>query len=247
MAAVRTVLALLGTGAAVLMTGCSATNDAESAGPTPMASAPAKLWPNRPPATEEPGEPENERAVPVPGIPKVVSGDIRKVDPVAVIQAEMAAAPDARTGTDALDQETAAKAAACPEGAAGRSGCPIRRPEYYDLTGDGKAEAVLGVDMVDGFLALRCYTLNDGVLTRVLATVTKPMSVQVAGGDLIVQEPTPSEGYEQRTVYAWDPQARAMAIQSDDYRRATPPPGHGRRHGYGFDGGDADSSWKRSR
>ncbi|MFI9105844.1 hypothetical protein ACIGXA_35600 [Streptomyces fildesensis] len=245
MSAVRTALALLGTGAAVLMTGCSATNDAESAGPTPVASAPAKLWPNRPPATEPPGDSGNERPVPVPGIPKVTSGDIRSVDPVTVIQAEMAAAPDALSGADALDEETAAKAAACKAGAAGRTGCPIRSPEYYDLTGDGQADAVLGIDMVDGFLALRCYTLQNGVLTRILATVTKPMSVQVAGGDLIVQEPTPSEGYEQRTVYAWDPQTRAMAIQSDDYRRATPP-GHGRRD-YAPDSGDTDSSWKRSR
>ncbi|MDF9812767.1 hypothetical protein M2266_001998 [Streptomyces sp. SPB162] len=182
----------------------------------------------------------------MPGIPKVTSGDIRSVDPVAVIQAEMAAAPDARTGTDALDQDTAAKAAACRPGAAGHPRCPIRSPEYYDLTGDGKADAVFGVDMVDGFLALRCYTLHNGVLTRILATITKPMSVQVAGGNLIVQEPTPSEGYEQRTVYTWDPQTRAMAIQSDDYRRATPP-GHGGRRGSGSDGDEADTSWKRSR
>ncbi|MCZ4121701.1 hypothetical protein [Streptomyces sp. H39-S7] len=245
MSAVRTVLALLATGAAVLMTGCSATNDAESAGPTPVASAPAKLWPHRPPATEQPGEPENERPVAVPGLPKVTSGDIRSVDPVAVVQAEMAATPDARTGADALDEDTAAKAAACPAGAAGRAGCPIRSPEYYDLTGDGKADAVFGVDMVDGFLALRCYTLHNGVLIRILATVTKPMSVQVAGGNLVVQEPTPSEGYEQRTVWTWDPQARAMAIQSDDYRRATPP-GHGRRES-GPEGGDSDTSWKRPR
>ncbi|WP_277437852.1 hypothetical protein [Streptomyces sp. SPB162] len=168
------------------------------------------------------------------------------MDPVAVIQAEMAAAPDARTGTDALDQDTAAKAAACRPGAAGHPRCPIRSPEYYDLTGDGKADAVFGVDMVDGFLALRCYTLHNGVLTRILATITKPMSVQVAGGNLIVQEPTPSEGYEQRTVYTWDPQTRAMAIQSDDYRRATPP-GHGGRRGSGSDGDEADTSWKRSR
>lgn len=244
MSAVRAVLALLGTGAAVLMTGCSATNDAESAGRTPMASAPAKLWPNRPPATEPPVESDTERAVPVPGIPKVTSGDIRSVDPVAVIRAEMDAAPDALSGPDALDDATAVKARTCAAGAAGHAGCPIRTPEYYDLTGDGKADAVLGVDMVDGFLALRCYTLSNGVLTRILATVTKPMSVQVAGGDLIVQEPTPSEGYEQHTVYAWDPQARVMAIQSDDYRRATPPPGHGRRRGTGTGPGtgDGDSS-----
>ncbi|MDJ0341216.1 hypothetical protein QMK19_07030 [Streptomyces sp. H10-C2] len=242
MSAARALLALLGMGAAVLMTGCSAANEPASAGPTHAASAPVKLWPNRPPATEPSVESGAERPIPVPGMPKVASGDIRTVDPVAVVKAELAAAPKVVTGPDALDENTAVKAAACAAGAAGHKGCPIRTVEYYDLTGDGKADAIIGIDMVDGFLSLRCYTLSGGVLTRILATVAKPMSVQVAGGDLVVQEPTPSEGYEQRTVYAWDPKERAMAIQSDNYRRSTTPPGSGG----GTGGGASASPRKRS-
>ncbi|ARZ71999.1 hypothetical protein SMD11_6423 [Streptomyces albireticuli] len=215
---------------AVAATGCASVGEPVSAGTTAPVAAPSRLWADRPPAPTPTGEQhEDDSATNVPGLPAVPSGDIRKVDPYAVIKAEVAAHRHDVTGADGLDEATAAKLATCD----GRTrDCPLRPPVYRDLTGDGHDELVMGIEMADHLVGLRCYTVTGGRLTRVMATVVQPTSIEIAGRDLIVWEPAGTPHYAVRSVYAWDAHRRYMEFKSDEIRRvgATPSPRAQERH-----------------
>ncbi|MFD9241572.1 hypothetical protein ACFV0D_06465, partial [Streptomyces sp. NPDC059556] len=78
----------------------------ESAGATPAAAGPVRLWPDLPPATDPPidyGETDTER---VPGI-KVADNDVHAVDARAVVDAEVGAHPRTDSGADGRYAETA--------------------------------------------------------------------------------------------------------------------------------------------
>ncbi|UYB38518.1 hypothetical protein SLV14_000886 [Streptomyces sp. Je 1-4] len=44
----------------------------------------------------------------------------------------------------------------------------MRKPQYQDLTGDGKAELIVGIEAPDASLALWVFKLHPGVVTRIM-------------------------------------------------------------------------------
>ncbi|MCS0634276.1 hypothetical protein NX801_01055 [Streptomyces sp. LP05-1] len=227
--AARTALLLSIAAAAVLLAGCADAGGLRGAGPTPTAVGPVRLWPGLPPVTAPPfdyGESDTER---VPGV-SLPDGDVRKTSPVAVLQAEVAAHPDQVTGADGMYEETARAIRDC-----GRrpKGCPVLRPYYRDLTGDGKDELIVGFTMPDQQVGLRCYMPENGGLTRIMSTSDQVVRVELAGRDLIVRVVSAGiPGYEYRTAWSWDAQQRTMLPKKDEIIRVkpaappgTPPPG----------------------
>ncbi|OEJ25026.1 hypothetical protein AS594_11555 [Streptomyces agglomeratus] len=231
----RAALLLL-TAAAVLaavpaLTGCADAGELESAGPTPTAVGPTRLWPDRPAATIPPvdygeGETETVRGIRVPG------DDVRRVRPVAVAQAEQAAHPDALSGPDGMYEETAGQLEACDTRP---KTCPVLKAYYRDLTGDGKAELILGVSLPKGQLVVRCYLAEKGRLTRIMGTSDAVIGVSLAGRDLIIRAPSNLPGYEFRTAWSWDGHQHAMLPTRDEILRVhkeggEPLPSHTHSH-----------------
>jgi hypothetical protein len=211
------------TGTAVLLSSCTGNREPLSAGHTSAASAPVRLWPERKPAPQpERGKGENLPAT-VPGVPPVPSGDIRKANLLAVVKAQVAAG-SALGGGPQFDSGTTRKIDAC---AAEPAHCPVRKPQYRDLTGDGRAELIVGIEAPDQSLALWVFKLDHGLVTRIMDAGATPLSVEIANGDLILREPTGTPGYDTRTVYAWDTRTRTMALRSMEFDQAdsaTPSP-----------------------
>ncbi|GAA0432883.1 hypothetical protein [Streptomyces luteireticuli] len=209
----RALLATAALAVALPLAGCADRSDPVSTGPVPAVAAPRTLW------TATPGPGPRNRTAPPP------AGDIRAADPLATVKADIGSAPAKADGPEALDAATRTKVLRCT---AIGAGCPVRRPEYHDLTGDGRDELIIGIDMGDGFTSLRAYTLRGGRPVRVMAYPAAVRSVQVSGRDLILWEDTATPDYQQRTVYSWDAAQKSMEFQSQEYRRtrggsASPP------------------------
>ncbi|MFF9865945.1 hypothetical protein ACF1G0_11040 [Streptomyces sp. NPDC013953] len=208
-------------GAALALSGCDDPGALESAGPTPAAIGPVRLWPDLPPVTEPPidyGESDTER---VPGI-ELPDGDVRKADPVAVVRAEVAAHPDRYSGADGLYPQTARQIEQCTSRP---KACPVLTPYYRDLTGDGRDELIVGIRMPEQQLGLRVYLPEKGGLTRIMSTVEQIVSVQLAGRDLVTRVVSAGiPGYEYRTAWTWDGQQRAMLPTRDEIIRVKPVP-----------------------
>ncbi|WP_231626865.1 hypothetical protein [Streptomyces apocyni] len=205
---VAAMLLLLG----LTVTGCDSHDGAESAGPTPSVVGPAELWPDLPPPPAEDRDGlDDEMAEAVPGI-DVPGGDLRRVDPVAIVQAEAAANPDTYTGVDALPDDTASAVAECGMAGSADADCPVLEPYYRDMTGNGEDELIVGIEFSDGSLGIRCYQVApDGKgLIRIMSTAQPVNSVEVAARDLIVHSPAHIADYEYRDVWSWDAQQKAM-------------------------------------
>ncbi|MGW3523882.1 hypothetical protein [Streptomyces olivaceus] len=245
---------LLVTAAAGALAGCGDTGGLRDAGATAAARSPARLWPGLPPASSpayDIGEVEHARVegVAVPG------GDIRGVDPVAAVRAEIAAHPDDYAGTGARYHETSARMADCgtddpvnteDTGDAGhaadtentedtedtaRDGCPVLRPYYRDLTGDGRPEMALGFRLLPGRLtAVRVYTVEKDRLVRVMSYDDAVSAVELAGRAVVVRSPSEVAGYEYRLQWTWDADQRAMLLTSDEMLRADDGGGDGDGH-----------------
>lgn len=203
---------------AVLLTGCGNGGGLRSAGPTPVAIGPARLWPELPPASAAPydyGEGETAR---IPGI-KVPDGDVHRLDPVAVVRAGLRARPNRSSGTADLPADTVRKINACRTAPAA---CPVLRPYFRDLTGDGRDDLVLGIRLADHQLSVRVYMPEAGGLTRILSTSDAVISVELAGRDLIMRVPSAITGYEYRTAWSWDARQRAMLPTQDEIQRIPP-------------------------
>ncbi|GAA2411153.1 lipoprotein [Streptomyces pulveraceus] len=203
---------------AVLLTGCGNGGGLRSAGPTPVAVGPARLWPELPPASAAPydyGEGETAR---IPGI-KVPDGDVHRLDPVAVVRAGLRARPNRSSGTADLPADTVRKINACRTEPAA---CPVLRPYFRDLTGDGRDDLVLGIRLADHQLSVRVYMPEAGGLTRILSTSDAVISVELAGRDLIMRVPSAITGYEYRTAWSWDARQRAMLPTQDEIQRIPP-------------------------
>ncbi|MFJ3163531.1 hypothetical protein [Streptomyces kanasensis] len=205
----------------VPLTGCGNAGELRSAGATPTAVGPVRLWPDLPPVTAPPidyGESDTQR---VPGV-RVPDGDVRAVDPVAVVRAEVDAHPDQYSGSDGIDDGTARAIRGC---AGAPKTCPVLKPYYRDLTGDGRDELIVGITMPDQLVAVRCYLPEDGGLTRIMATVEQLVSVELAGRDLILRAVSAGiPGYEYRTAWSWDAQQRTMLPARDEIVRVKPNP-----------------------
>ncbi|WP_306328270.1 hypothetical protein [Streptomyces venezuelae] len=191
----------------------------ESAGPTPTAVGPVRLWPDLPPATNPPvdyGESDTQR---VPGI-DVPDNDVHSVDAVAVVAAEVRAHPGTYSGADGMYEQTARAILACGTAPAA---CPVMRPYYRDLTGNGRDELIVGFRMPDQQVGVRVYLAENGGLTRVMSTVDQVISVELAGRDLIMRVGSAGiPGYEYRTAWSWDEQQHSMLPTRDEIVRVKP-------------------------
>ncbi|MFD8554504.1 hypothetical protein ACFV08_23600, partial [Streptomyces fradiae] len=202
---------------------CGDAGELRGAGATPIAVGPVRLWPDLPPVTAPPldyGESDTRR---VPGV-RVPEGGVRDVDPVAVVRAELAADAEGQGGADGVDERTARAVRRC--GTAPEA-CPVLRPYYRDLTGDGREELILAVRVADQQVAVRCYLAEGGGLTRVMSTVEQLVSVELAGRDLILRAVSAGiPGYEYRTAWSWDARQGTMLPARDEIVRVkpTPPP-----------------------
>ncbi|MGW7786735.1 hypothetical protein [Streptomyces tricolor] len=206
-----TAVALLSATAAA----CGDTGALQGAGPTPTAVSPTRLWPDLRPASSpaypyDPAKRETVKGVTVPG------DDIRKVDPVDVVEAELRARPD-DYGSKGAYHATADRMKRCRPGAYGGR-CPLLKPYYRDLTGDGRADLTLGFRLYPGNqTAVRVYTVERHTLVQVLADNDALIGVELAGRALIERSPADISGYEYRTTWVWDPGQRAMVFSRDEY------------------------------
>ncbi|MEU3526139.1 hypothetical protein AB0E62_20110 [Streptomyces sp. NPDC038707] len=194
---------------------CGDTGALRGAGPTTTAVSPTRLWPDLRPASS-PAYPydvatrETVKGVTVPG------GDIRKVDPVAVVTAELTAHPD-DYGPKGAYHATAERMRQCRSGG-DRERCPLLKPYHRDLTGDGRADLTLGFRLYPtNQTAVRVYTVEGKRLVRVLADNDALTGVELAGRALIERSPADTSGYEYRTTWVWDPGQRAMVFSRDEY------------------------------
>ncbi|MFB7086568.1 hypothetical protein [Streptomyces sp. NPDC056296] len=218
------VALLLATAAAGALTACGDSGGLRSAGATPAAQSPARLWPDLTPASSpayDIGEVDNEvvKGVAVPG------GDIREANPVAAVRAEITAHPDDYEGDEAPYRETARRMADCDSGGSDgtdgeRGRCPVLRPYYRDLTGDGRPEMTLGFRLLpEKLTAVRVYTVEKDRLVRVMSYDDAVSAVELAGRTVIVRSPSEVAGYEYRLQWTWDPDQRAMLLTSDEMLR----------------------------
>ncbi|WP_406092552.1 hypothetical protein [Streptomyces sp. NBC_01013] len=221
----RSAVAVAALTGAVLLVGCGTGGELQSAGRAPAAIGPARLWPQLPPASAAPYDYGEGETAHIPGI-TVPGSDVRRLDPVAVVQAGLNARPDRSSGSDALPAETVRRINACRTTPAT---CPVLKPYYRDLTGDGRDEMVLGIQLVDRQLSVRVYMPEPGGLTRIMSTSDAVISVELAGRDLIMRAPSAITGYEYRTAWSWDDQQRAMLPTQDEILRMTPRADPGRR------------------
>ncbi|WP_411101895.1 hypothetical protein [Streptomyces sp. cmx-4-9] len=197
--------------AALLLSGCGQAGGLVGAGPTATASGPVHLWPTRQPATVPPADPGGAPPEYVKGIPPVHHQDVHEVEPLALVQAEVRTHPDAYSGTDGMPGETAAAILACGKEGQDPAKCPVLTPYYRDLTGNGREELIVGVELPDRMMSVRVYTADpDGRLNRIMATTQTVVAVELAGQDVILRAPSGNNGYELITAWSWDGKQRTM-------------------------------------
>jgi hypothetical protein len=198
--------------------GCGDAGDLVGAGSTPTAISPDRLWPQLTPASSpafEIGEVDSEvvAGVSVPG------DDIRTVDPVALVRAEIKEDPAAYA--DAGYAETARRMADCGKTGPAGKGCPVLQPYYRDLTGDGHEDLTLGFRQLPGNVtAVRVYTVERHRLLRVMRWEDAVSGVELAGRSVIIRSPSEVAGYEYRLQWTWDPQQKSMLLTHDEMLRS---------------------------
>ncbi|CCK27450.1 lipoprotein [Streptomyces davaonensis JCM 4913] len=199
--------------------GCGDAGGLKGAGATPTAVSPARLWPELTPASSpafEIGEVTTEvvKGVEVPG------DDIRRVDLVAVVRAEIESNPDDYEGAKAPYRETARRMADCGPSGGDASRCPVLTPYFRDLSGDGHEDLTLGFQLLpDKLTAIRVYTVQKHRLVRVMSYDDAVSGVELAGRSVIIRAPSEVAGYEYRLQWTWDAQANAMLLTHDEMLR----------------------------
>ncbi|MEV5489106.1 hypothetical protein AB0L47_14040 [Streptomyces bobili] len=224
----RTALALAAV--ALLASATAACGDAgglKGAGETPTAVSPEKLWPDLPAASSPAFDIDEVNIQVVKGV-AVPGDDIHRVDPVEVVRREIAAHPDEYDGSEAPYRETSRRMADCDESGAERKPCPVLRPYYRDLTGDGRDELTLGFRQLPGDLtAVRVYTVEKHRLVQVMGWEDAVGAVELAGRSVIIRSPSEVAGYEYRLQWTWDADQKAMLLTHDEMVRTggrTHPP-----------------------
>ncbi|WP_405405454.1 hypothetical protein [Streptomyces sp. NBC_01104] len=221
----RTAVALAAVAGAALLAGCGTGGELRSAGQVPTAIGPARLWPELPPASAAPYDYGEGETAHIPGI-TVPGGDVHRLDPVAVVQAGLNARADRSSGTAELPAEAVRRIRACRTAP---KSCPVLPPYFRDLTGDGRDEMVLAIQLADRQLSVRVYMPEPSGLTRIMSTSDAVISVELAGRDLIMRAPSAITGYQYRTAWSWDDQQRAMLPTQDEILRTAPRAEPGRR------------------
>ncbi|MFF7069065.1 hypothetical protein [Streptomyces pseudovenezuelae] len=197
--------------------GCGDAGDLVGAGSTPTAISPDRLWPRLTPASSpafEIGEVDSEvvAGVSVPG------DDLRAVDPVALVRAEIKAEPGSYSKGGYV--ETARRMADCGKPGAAGERCPVLRPYYRDLTGDGHKDLTLGFRQLPGNVtAVRVYTVEKHRLVRVMHWEDAVSGVELAGRSVIIRSPSEVAGYEYRLQWTWDPEQKSMLLTHDEMLR----------------------------
>ncbi|MFJ3881233.1 hypothetical protein ACIPW5_27765 [Streptomyces sp. NPDC090077] len=208
-----------------LAAACGNTGGLASAGPTPTASGPVHLWPERRGAEVPPADPGGAPPEYVRGLPEVTGQNVHEVDPVALVQAELRAHPDISVGPDGMPEETAAAIRACGKAGQAPAACPVRQPYYRDLTGNGKDELVIGIELPDKMMSVRAYTADpDGRINRIMATTETVIGVELAGQDVILRVPSGNPGYELITAWSWDAKQRTMLPEREQIVRVPAGP-----------------------
>ncbi|MGW2342838.1 hypothetical protein [Streptomyces sp. NPDC001661] len=196
--------------AAALLCACAGCGDQgglRSAGPTPTAVGPERLWPTLPAATRAAddygaGETAVVKGVEVPG------GKLRAVDPVTIVRARVAAAPD--------DYKDIAEAVAgCPDS----EDCPVLGGYYRDLTGDGPDDLLVAVRAPHRQAYLQAYTYRGGKLTQIMDDKDAVINVHLAGRNIVVRAAADLSGYEYRTSWSYDDHQKAMLPTRDEILR----------------------------
>ncbi|WP_405921852.1 hypothetical protein [Streptomyces sp. NBC_00122] len=201
-----TVLALV-----TLLAGCGDGGELAGAGRAPTASGPVHLWPDRQGAVVPPADPGGAPPEYVKGIPPVRDQDVRGVDPVAIVQAELRAHPKTDVGADGMPPRTAAAIKDCGKQDAEPEACPVLAPYYRDLTGNGEDELIVGIEFPDKMMSVRVYTADEhGRLNRIMATTQTVISVDLAGRDVVLRAPSGNNGYELITAWSWDEKQLTM-------------------------------------
>ncbi|MFE6284542.1 hypothetical protein [Streptomyces sp. NPDC057877] len=215
----RRALTLAGLLLLAATTGCGDAGGLVGAGRTATAISPDKLWPALTPASSpafDIGEVDREvvKGVPVPG------DDIRRADPVAVVRAEIAAHPREYAGDRAPYRVTARRIEDCAHAGEGGT-CPVLRPYYRDLTGDGRPELTLGFRLLpEKLTAVRVYTVDRHRLTQVMAYEDAVSGVELADRSVIIRAPSEVAGYEYRLQWTWAEDQGAMLLTHDEMLRA---------------------------
>ncbi|MEV7739613.1 hypothetical protein AB0O75_47665 [Streptomyces sp. NPDC088921] len=197
--------------------GCGDAGDLVGAGSTPTAISPDRLWPQLTPASSPAYTIDEVDRQVVKGV-SVPGDDIREVDPVAVVRAEISSDPGvyAAGGYD----RTARLMADCDKSGADRQTCPVLQPYYRDLTGDGHDDLTLGFRQLPGDItAVRVYTVAKHRLVRVMHWEDAVSGVELAGRSVIIRSPSEVAGYEYRLQWTWDPQQKAMLLTHDEMLR----------------------------
>ncbi|MGI5457987.1 hypothetical protein ACQEWB_33390 [Streptomyces sp. CA-249302] len=206
------------TAVAVLAASAVACGDAgglEGAGSTPTATSPAKLWPDLTPASSpawnyDNGDSEAMQGITAPG------DDIRKVDPVAVVKAEIAQHPDEYGGSKAQYRGTVRRMAYCGRKPADAR-CPLLKAYYRDITGDGHADLTLGFRLLPGNqTAVRVYTVEAGRVVQVMSNDDAVSGVELTGRSVIIHAPSDLADYEYRFQWTWDPEQHVMLLTHDE-------------------------------
>ncbi|MFF4604339.1 hypothetical protein ACFY12_16635 [Streptomyces sp. NPDC001339] len=203
-----------------LLAACGGPEGLESDGRARDVTAPLALWPGSSPAP--PGREDSPVArKPVPNVPRVPSGSMADVDPLAVLDADITA-----------------------EGRRPPAPKAVRRPVLHDLTDDGKPELITAVDLDPRNSELRVYSVQDTVVTRVLLLRAVLAGVELAAGHLSVREPTKDPRYVAVTDYVWDGDSMALwDLTLDDPRKhpTRQERGAGQAGGGGPSGGSSPS------
>ncbi|MFB7935403.1 MULTISPECIES: hypothetical protein [Streptomyces] len=211
------VTLLLATAAA-----CGDTGGLEGAGATPTAVGPARLWPEQTPASSPAFEIGEVNTEVVKGVKVPAGDDIRGVDPVEVVRAEIAASPGDYDGGKAPYRDTAGRMTGCGKGP-GHGRCPVLKPYYRDLTGDGRDDLTLGFRLLPGkTTAVRVYTVEKHRLVQVMSWEDALSGVELAGRSLVIRSPSEVAGYEYRLQWTWDRDQRAMLLTHDEMLRTGP-------------------------
>ncbi|MFD5482370.1 hypothetical protein [Streptomyces hawaiiensis] len=201
--------------------GCGDSGGLEGAGSAPTAQEPARLWPELTPASSPAFEIGEVNTEVVKGV-KVPGDDIRRVDPVEIVRAEIARNPGEYDGEKAPYRETERRMADCAKGP-GHGKCPVLRPYYRDLTGDGLDDLTLGFPLLPGkTTAVRVYTVEKHRLVQVMAWEDALSGVELAGRSLVIRSPSEVAGYEYRLQWTWDRDQRAMLLTHDEMLRTGP-------------------------
>lgn len=207
-----------------LLSACGDPGGLASAGPTPTASGPVRLWPWRKGADVPPAPPGGVPPVYVQGLPLVHDQNVHEVDAVALVQAELRAHRGAVVGADGMPKETADAIRTC--GTESSEKCPVLDPYYRDLTGNGKDEVVVGIELPDNMMSVRAYTADpDGRLNRIMATTETVIGVELAGQNVVLRVPSGHPGYELFSTWAWDEKQRSMLPTREQIVRVPARPG----------------------